>query len=832
MTNNLSPVWNQIEWLHSQGISLIPVREKEEAGKLAKTPYQGWKKYQTEQIHLPDLWSQMDQHNTSAVAILAGKVSGNLEIIDIDVKYKPGIDATLFSDFNTLYPDLFKRLRIHKTPSGGYHLLYRVEGGEVEGNKKLAGRYATEAELIVRPKSKTYNFLETRGEGGYAVAPPSLAYTVHQDVPIPVITWADRCSIINLCRGYSEITPTQPYVPSKQDSSYYDENPFEHFNNSPEAETVLIDYGWKYLKQSNLFIWFTRPDKDKGISASFNKVKRVYYIFTSSTEFDEGKGYLPATALSMLANSGDKKQTYRLLVQKGYGKIKQEVEQRLIKNKAVAGRPLPPNASAEARTNYATELVQLQTTYPYGVFWGRDDEQKMIISRENLYIVAEGLGWRLHGVDPVRITGYIVTRLTERNLYDSLKGYIKEEDVDEYIIIANAFEAFVQKNGAFSITRLPFLDHATVVKDTSNSAYKFYNNGYLFITATGIQFNTYDTLSGLIWAENILPRPYLPGTTDGRYIEYLKLATPYNDQGEHIRKVIGYLAHQFKDETIGYIIILTEQCQDAKQGGGSGKNIFSSLFSHTTTVKSIPGSQISYDAKFMQSWNRERLFVISDVPKKFDYMFLKEPSTGSAILKKLFKDEVVISVEDMCKFIVNTNYSFEVTDGGLRRRLIPIEFTDFFTRCGGVDVHFGCHFPKGWELTDWTGYDNFIAQCVQDWLAGGLKLYAPVLTESGWHKQFEQTWGQVVTSIIEELLEGWQAKEWVSNQQFKDDIDLFFKENNTPINYRPSMIRILDAIKEWCQHKGFEFTANLLHRNELAQPVKHKWFGKQGSSPL
>ena len=40
--------------------------------------------------------------------------------------------------------------------------------------------------------------------------------------------------------------------------------------------------------------------------------------------------------------------------------------------------------------------------------------------------------------------------------------------------------------------------------------------------------------------------------------EYLKLATPYNDHGDHIRKVIGYLAHQYKDETIGYIIVLTE----------------------------------------------------------------------------------------------------------------------------------------------------------------------------------------------------------------------------------------------------------------------------------
>jgi len=144
MTN----VWHQIEWLHSIGLSLIPVRDKQQGEFAPKTPYRGWKKYQTEPATLAELWSALDEQKTEAVAIIAGKVSGNLNIIDIDVKYKPGIDAVLFSDFNTLYPDLFRSLRIHKTPSGGYHLLYRInlpDGQPMPGKKKLAGRQKTEA---------------------------------------------------------------------------------------------------------------------------------------------------------------------------------------------------------------------------------------------------------------------------------------------------------------------------------------------------------------------------------------------------------------------------------------------------------------------------------------------------------------------------------------------------------------------------------------------------------------------------------------------------------------------------------------------------------------
>lgn len=831
MSDQLTPVWNQVQWLHEAGISLIPVRDKPQGDFPAKTPYRGWKQHQSEILPLADLWHQMEQHQTTAVAIICGAVSGNLEIIDIDVKYKPGIDAVLFLAIESLYPELFKRLRIHGTPSGGYHLLYRVDEGTIPGNKKLAGRKRTENDP---PKPLVLNFLETRGEGGYAVAPPSLGYTVHHDVPIPVITWAERCALEAICRSHSETIEVAENKAPKQANDYYSTNPFDHFNGSDQAESVLELGGWKVVnKESNLFTWFTRPGKDTGISASFNKKKRVYYIFTSSTDFDESKGYNPASVLSILQHGGDRKKTYAHLVQKGFGIIKSEVENKLAKSKAATGKPLPPNVSQQAKAEYAAEVVHIQSTYPYGIFWEPGKlPNTLVISREKLYTVAEGLGFRFHETTAVRITGHIITKQTDREFYDGVKSYIKEEDADQYADIANCFESFIQHNGSFTITRLPYLTEDAIVKDTPNSSYKFYNNGYLYITAQEYSFQTYDTLSGLIWYHDILQRPYISGSESGKYIDFLKLATPYEEHPDHIRKTIGYLSHQFKDETLAYITVITEQCDDPKDGGGSGKNVFCSLLGHTTTFKSIPGTQVRYDEKFLQSWNGERIFCISDPDKKFDFSFLKESSSGPGLLKKLFKDEVTVPVEKMPKFIIPTNYSFEVKDGGLRRRIIYIEFSDFFTRCGGVDVHFGCHFPKGWDITDWTGYDNFIAGCIKDWLAGGLKLNNPALTEGGWHKQFEQTWGQIITGIITDNIDHWLEREWVNNDNFRADIDGYFKENNTAISYRPSMSRIYNAIADWCQHYSYGFENNLQHRNEIGMSVKHKWFGLPGKTPF
>ncbi len=827
--------FQQIEWLYNSGISLIPVRDKPDGDRPAKTPYNGWKKYQSERADSGTLHAGLINYNTTAVAMICGKVSGNLEIIDIDVKYKPGIDTVVFMALRDLYPSLYERLRIHKTPSGGYHILYKTDSGIIPGNQKLAGRNKTDAELIINPRGKTVNFIETRGEGGYALAPPSMAYTVLQDVPIPVISWEDRCSIIQVMKVHSEIVEiTYTHKPTKAENTYYDENPFDHFNNSPEAEIVMQDYGWKNKKSTNPnFLHFEKPGSKKGgTHATFNKTRKVYFIFTSDTDFDESKGYNPATVLSILAHGGDKTKTYAYLVQKGYGKIKAAREAQLIKNRATTNKPLPPNASAAAKIEYAAGVVQYQSTYPYGVFWEKDDENKMKISRERLYMVAEGLGYRFYNNTAVCINGYIVTKITERIFFDGLKAYIKETDADEYIEIADCFEAFIQKNGTFTITRLPYFNEAQLVRDTSNSAYKFYQNGYLYITGTEFTFHTYDTLSGLIWHEDILQRQYQQAPEGGKYLDFIKLATQYDTNQNHIRKCIGYLSHKYKDEMTGFIMVLPEACEDPKMGGGSGKNVFCSLFGYTTTFKTIPGEMVHYDEKFLQSWNYERIFCISDPDKRFKYSFLKEFSTGTGLLKKLFKDEIAVTPEDMPKFIIPTNFSFDNSDGPLKRRIIFIEFTDFFTKAGGVDVHFGCHFPKGWHITDWIGFDNFIAGCIKDWIGSGLKLVNPVMTEGGWIKQFEQTYGQIISGILEEYLQKWVDNNWIKSEDFRTDIEHYYRENGTPISFRPSSKRIHEAIIKYCEHNKLQFQNNILKRNEINVYVKYKWFGREGETPL
>jgi hypothetical protein len=813
MSNLLKPVWDEVEKLLSAGISVIPVRDKDEftqdGRKLpAKSPYIKWEQYQTERIKIESLWAVMEKMNTTAIATICGNVSGNLEAIDIDVKNKPGIATSIFNDIKSLYPNIYEKLRIHQTPSNGYHIPYRISDHEVPGNLKIAGRPSTEDELKLK-KEKVKYFVETRGTGGYVLAPPSLNYSIAVDKPYPLLTWEERCCLITICENYHEIVKQEPsYKPTKSELQYYDKNPFDDFNNRCNPSEVLAEFGYVEVKHNNRFIWYTRPGGTKGnIHISFNLERRFYKNFSANSDLEE-KGYTPSNLVSTLKFNGDKKKLYAYLVEKGYGKVKPKIEAEQTKKRVIAGQPLPANFSTEAQQQAQHQQAQLSELHPFGIFWEVDEEDKVLISREGVYQVSEGLGYRLYNDELVQIDTYKLHRRTDRYFYDTLKSYIHEEDADLYEDICNSYEAFIQKNGTFTISRLPILSD-TIISDTKSTCYKFFENCFIEITSTSIITHDYSTITGIVWSDKIQSRSYVHCEPKGKYVDFLQKATnlTYN-----VKKAIGYLTHEFKDETIGYIIVLAEECPDPKMGGGSGKNIFSDLLQYSTTYDSTAGSQVKFDEKFLQSWNYERIYCLSDVNKGFDFLFLKNLSTGKGKRKALFKNEVNIPVEMMPKFIISTNYSYEIKDGGLRRRIIPIEFTNFFTNTGGVKNYYkDVHFPKGWNDEDWQGYDALIVECIQLWIKSGLQLDNSELSTGGWLKQFEQSYGQLTREFIEEHFEGWKNEEkeyFISNKTFNDQYEKFCVENGIQNKYRLSSQLMNRALHTWSEQHDTVFTAN------------------------
>jgi putative DNA primase/helicase len=151
---------------------LCPIRA---AADGTKAPLGRWKRWQNERPErsVVEQWFANGHQGMGAVC---GGVSGGLEMVELEgraIHDGLGEKVTEAMDLAGI-GDLWDRIiagYLERTPSGGFHALWRCE--TIDGNLKLGRRPATAAELAEDPDDKVKVLIETRGEGGFTILAPS-----------------------------------------------------------------------------------------------------------------------------------------------------------------------------------------------------------------------------------------------------------------------------------------------------------------------------------------------------------------------------------------------------------------------------------------------------------------------------------------------------------------------------------------------------------------------------------------------------------------------------------------------------------------------------------
>ena len=292
-------------------LSVIPTKED----KLPALP--SWKPYQSQRMNKDQVGGFFTGANIKGLGIICGAISGNLEVIDVDTKHDT--TGSLWDELRTLIedklPEVYKSLVIAQTRSGGYHIYYRCK--EIKGNLKLATKKNREV------------LIETRGEGGYVIAPPTTNYKYIQGEPIkiPTITPEQRETLFSIAQRFNELPEDKPKTPLPSSTGYNltGLSPFEDYNQRGDVVGLLESKGWKVVNQSGQRINLLRPGQtDTKTSGDFHTGLRIFKVFSTSTEFEteeagKPKGYSPAQVFSLLECRGDNKLAYRRLSELGYG---------------------------------------------------------------------------------------------------------------------------------------------------------------------------------------------------------------------------------------------------------------------------------------------------------------------------------------------------------------------------------------------------------------------------------------------------------------------------------------------------------------------------------
>lgn len=265
------------------------------------------------------------------VAVIGGGISGGLEIIDFDTieLFEPWCELV-----GARYPDVLERLVLVRTPRPGMHAYYRCDAFGT--SQKLARR------LERSPKTSLLDIkalIETKGEGGYCLVPPSpahchptgrrYAYVTDRDLTnLASITSAEREILFAAARSFDEPPPsTRAVRPNRQPrrplGTAGSELPGEDFNARGDWAEILDRNEWTYIGEdgSDKQLW-CRPGKTDGTSATVNyEGNGLLHVFSSSVaQLEQDKSYSKFQFVALVEHGGDFKKAARALQLLGYGR--------------------------------------------------------------------------------------------------------------------------------------------------------------------------------------------------------------------------------------------------------------------------------------------------------------------------------------------------------------------------------------------------------------------------------------------------------------------------------------------------------------------------------
>ncbi|MFL6118873.1 hypothetical protein [Actinophytocola sp.] len=310
----------------------------------SKRPYpHQWQRFQQQRATREQVATWF-QNGHPGIGIVTGTVSRDLEMFEFEGR---ALDEGLYlkmRDRLTAMGHLRLWERVmggyqEASPSGGMHVLYRVQGG-VERNTKLAQREARDDELTDQEQQRLRDtgrrpprvLIETRGEGGMVVVAPSHGPVHDSGQPwrtltgfpstIPTITAAERDLLHMAARDLDQI-PAPPPIPEPAPRAAQESGrrrPGDDFNQRATWHQVLEPHGWVAVGGDRTRTYWRRPGKDRGLSAVTGGDRGDYlWVFSTSTTLPNDAALSKWRTYALLNHGGDFSAAARALSHAGYG---------------------------------------------------------------------------------------------------------------------------------------------------------------------------------------------------------------------------------------------------------------------------------------------------------------------------------------------------------------------------------------------------------------------------------------------------------------------------------------------------------------------------------
>ncbi|HAD34702.1 MAG TPA: hypothetical protein DCF44_09450 [Chitinophagaceae bacterium] len=594
-------------------------------------------------------------------------IQRGMEVIDIDEKNCKGITKKILNTIEQGWPELYDKLVICTTPTGGAHIEYYAE--IVGGDPVLARVEGSPHPITVIERIDETNkkYIKTAPSAGYF-------YMKGNPCELPKLTMEERGWLMSVMRSYDQT----PVYEVKQRDVKREDSPWKVFNTQNNWRYILqelTDRNWTTVMELNDRVVIRRPGATSNHSGSIFKDSNVLYLFSTGSELEAGKGYTPFGIYAHFYHDGNIHNAQKQLASQGIG------------------------------VNITDE----------GQFW-KKEHKRIKIKYTELAAWLSSIGYYYYDNQLVQVINNKV-RIAE--ISDLIKAFLNEVEPDILDDMIEKVPVIFKESGGLMQGLIGTLKRE-FVRDSKNETWFFFINCAVKVTNESFEPVLYNEINGLVWEENIINRRFEPMDYKGCDAEKFIGILGGNDV-HHLEQIIGYNLSRYKDPLISKATVIMEDVSAESEGesqGRSGKGVMIKFIKEFRKTSYINGKTMNFSDSFLwQSVQMDtNLIFIDDVEKSFRFTKLFSQITEGIEINAKNKAKVIIPYETSPKIIITSNYAVGEMDDSTYDRKFEFPVVKHFTSNYKPIDEFGRAFFIDWDTLEWSKFDNFMISCAQKYL--------------------------------------------------------------------------------------------------------------------
>ena len=321
----------------------------------------------------------------------------------------------------------------------------------------------------------------------------------------------------------------------------------------------------------------------------------------------------------------------------------------------------------------------------------------------------------------VKVTNNLIDHTSEKEIKDFVLNHLLEiDDINVYNYFADNTRFFREE----FLSMLSTID-IYFIEDNKDSSYLYYRNCAVKITKNTITTIDYLDLGGYVWKDHIIDRNFNQCEVDDdcSYKQFIKnICGGDESRVKSMRSTIGFMLHGHKNLSFCPAVILNDEVISDNPEGGTGKGLFMNALSHMKKVVTIDGKSFTFERSFAYQLVSAdtQILVFDDVKKHFDFERLFSVVTEGLTLEKKNKDAIKIPFSKSPKIAITTNYAIKGAGNSFARRKWELELHQHYSKNFTPLDEFGKLKFSDWDDDEWCMFDNYMINCLQEYLDTGL----------------------------------------------------------------------------------------------------------------